>query len=184
MPGRGKLIAFLGAALLYLLLPFFFITAAHNADMHYAATLSATNRNAGKKVEIDRGVYDKASQTIRSYPPTPFTLNNPPEVEGKTLSIRGLFDQDNRITVTAYHEHKQHRDYASYGGLLWILLLWGASLVQLRKKEAMETGITQTGYTLILRFMVNFSAEASVIDLDSSMIPGRELKISAHSETR
>ncbi len=128
-PDKKKAICLFLTLICYLTGPFFFAKAAYNADVHYSKTINERSERTGKTIEIDRGVYNKETQTIIPYTNEAFSLNNPPAVKTGTLSLRGTFDQKNKITITEYHVHKSHRDYASYAGLFLILLLWLHSLI-------------------------------------------------------
>jgi hypothetical protein len=128
-PDKKKAICLILTLICYLTAPFFFANAAYNGDVHYSKTIHEKLDQAGKIIEIDRGNYTKETQTITAYTNETISLNNPPAVKTGTLSIRGTFDQKNKITITEYHEHKSHRDYASYAGLFLILLLWLHSLI-------------------------------------------------------
>ena len=132
-PGKKGLTGTISMALLYMILPLFFIKPGFEADLHYAKTITEKGNKSGQRVEIDRGLYDSTAQTISSFAKDAIPVTNPPPVQGKTLSIQGIYDEHNRITITAVHEHQAHRDYASYAGLLWILLTWGVSLRQQQK---------------------------------------------------
>lgn len=133
-PNTKKTIGLAFALIFYITSPFFFIEAAYNADVHYSRTILNKWEQAGKTVEIDRGNYTQQTQSIDSYAAKALPLNNPPAVKTGIVSIRGIFDQKNRITVTEYHEHKSHRDYASYAGLFLVLLLWSHSIIRMIKK--------------------------------------------------
>lgn len=128
-PDKKKAITLTLALICYLTTPFFFAKAAYNGDVHYSKTIHERSERAGKAIEIDRGIYNKATQTITPFTNKALSLNNPPVVQSGILSIRGTFDQENTITVTDYHVHKNHRDHASYAGLFLILLLWTHSLI-------------------------------------------------------
>ncbi len=134
-PGKVKTTGLAFALLFYTLTPVLFIDAAYNGDVHYSRTILDKPEQTGKTVEIDRGRYKQHSKTIATYADNALSINNPPAVEGTSLSIKGIFDQKNSITITEYHEHKNHRDYASYAGLMYILLLWLYSIIRMRKKR-------------------------------------------------
>lgn len=136
-PNTNKTICLAFTLIFYITSPFFFIEAAYNADVHYSKTIRNKWEQVGKTVEIDRGNYKQQTQSIDSYAAKALPLNNPPAVETGIVSIRGIFNQNNRITVTEYHEHKSHRDYASYAGLFLVLLLWSHSIIRMIK-EARE----------------------------------------------
>ncbi len=118
------------ALVCYTISPFLFTKAAYNADVHYSKTIHASQEQGEKAIEIDRGNYNKETKTITVYTNNAFPLNNPPAVQTGTLSIRGTFDRKSNITITEYHEHKSHRDYASYAGLFLVLLLWLHSIIR------------------------------------------------------
>lgn len=134
-PDKTKTICLTLALMCYFTSPFLFIKAAHNADVHYSKTLLDKWEQTGKTIEIDRGSYNSKTKTIAPYTNNAIPLNNPPAVKTGTLSIRGTFDHKSNITIIEYHEHKKHRDYASYMGLLLILLLWLHSII--RKKSTL-----------------------------------------------
>ncbi len=130
-PNKAKTICLTITVLLYVTGPLLFITAAYNADMHYSKTILNKWEQSGKRIEIDRGSYNKLAKTIATYADNALSINNPPTVKSGALSIKGVFDKKNTITITEYHEHKCYRDYASYVGLFLILLLWLHSIVRL-----------------------------------------------------
>ena len=132
-PNRKTLIAALSMVSIYMLLPLFFIKTGYEADLHYAKTITEPGNKSGQRVEIDRGVYDTTAQTISNFAARAIPVTNPPPVQGNPLSIQGVYDEHNRITITRFHEHRGYRDYGSYAGLLFILLLWGAPFWQLPK---------------------------------------------------
>lgn len=132
-PDSKGLLGATGMLLIYLILPLFFIKPGYEADLHYAKTISGTGNKTGLWVEIDRGVYNHATQTISSFAASAIPVTNPPPVEGKTLSIQGIYDENNTIVISNFHEHRGFRDYGSYAGLLWILTLWGTSFWQRQK---------------------------------------------------
>lgn len=132
-PDKTKATCLTLALICYFTGPFLFIKAAYDADVHYGKTIQDKWEQTGKAIEVDRGSYNKETKTITVYTNNTFSLNNPPAVKTGALSIRGTFDQDNNITITEYHEHKSHRDYASYAGLFLVLLLWLHSII--RKKD-------------------------------------------------
>jgi hypothetical protein len=132
-PNKIKATGLAFTLLFYILAPVFFIDAAYNADVHYSRTIVDKARQTGKTVEIDRGRYGQHTKTIATYADSALSINNPPAISGKLLSVKGVFDQKNSITITEYHEHKSHRDYASYAGLGYILLLWLYSIIRMQK---------------------------------------------------
>lgn len=134
-PNSIKTITIICALVCYIMAPFFFIHTAYDADMHYSKTILNKEERTGKTVEIDRGEYNRQQQTIASYADKALHLNNPPATESQTLSLRGVFTENNNITITNYHEHKKHRDYASYAGLFFTLILWLRGIMQMQKNR-------------------------------------------------
>jgi hypothetical protein len=135
-PDTIKTICLVFTLVFYITGPFLFIEAAYNADVHYSKTLFNKGEQTGKSVEIDRGNYEQQPQTIDTYAAKALPLNNPPPVQSGIVSIKGIFDKKGHITVTKYHEHKSHRDYASYAGLFLVLLLWSQSIIRMIKKTS------------------------------------------------
>lgn len=133
-PNRIKAVFLAVFAIGYFTIPLLFIKDAYNADVHYSKTILNKSEQLGKPVEIDRGNYNSITKTIGNYADSALPLNNPPKIDSGSLSIKGIFDQKNRITVTEFHEHKGFRDYASYAGLLSILLIWLHSIIRLRTR--------------------------------------------------
>jgi hypothetical protein len=131
-PDTIKVTCLAFALIFYTLGPVFFIDAAYNADIHFSRTIINKPQQAMKCIEIDRGRYNSQTKTIATYADDALSLNNPPEIKGKSLSIKGIFDKKNSITITEYHEHKMYRDYASYAGLFFTLFLWLFSIKQIR----------------------------------------------------
>ncbi len=126
---------------MYMILPVFLIQSAYNADIHYSKTILDVDKQKGKKIELDRGVYNRKTKTIKTYAGPSLVITNPPPTTSTLLSIRGRFTAENSVTLLEYHEHKKYRDYASYLGLLFTLLLWGRSILQ-KKRSAMPISMT------------------------------------------
>ena len=134
-PDKIKVTCLTFALIVYILGPVFFIDAAYNADIHFSRTIIDKSQQATKRIEIDRGRYNIQTKTIATYADDALSLNNPPEIKGTSLSIKGVFDQKNSITITEYHEHTMNRDYASYAGLFFTLFLWLFSIKQIRSNR-------------------------------------------------
>jgi len=134
-PDKIKATCLTFTLIFYAVGPALFLDSAYNANVHYSRTISDKEQQTAKLIEIDRGRYNSQTKTIATYADDALLLNNPPAIEGKSLSIKGVFDHKNSITITKFHEHKNYRDYASYAGLLFTLLLWLFSIRRIRKNR-------------------------------------------------
>jgi hypothetical protein len=123
-PGGVKTLLLITFTIGYLTVPFLLVRDAYNADVHFSKTIVNKQDQAGKPVEIDRGRYNSTTQTIRNYANRALPINNPPKVDSGSLSIKGIFDRKNSITITEFHGHNGYRNYPSYAGLFFILLIW------------------------------------------------------------
>jgi len=133
-PGGAKTLLLIIFTIGYLTIPFLLIRDAYNADVHFSKTIVNKQEQTGKPVEIDRGRYNSITKTIGNYADRALPVNNPPEVDSGSLSIKGVFDRKNSITITEFHEHKGYRDYPSYAGLFFVLLIWLHSILRRRIK--------------------------------------------------
>lgn len=114
----------------YLALPFLLLPAPIEADTHYLGTLQASENRVGHAVAFDREQYlETQNGAVIEYYGGRVAVE-PLEVESPaTVSLRGVFIEENQIRATAYHVHAGGlRNYASYLGLALIAFIWGAAL--------------------------------------------------------
>ncbi len=127
-PDTLKTLCFATCLIVYFFSPAFLINTAYDADIHYSKTLSGTEPRTGKKVELDRARYSAANKSIRCYTGEQLSIANPPLNSPSIITVRAQFLDETTLHLTEYHVHGVNRDYASYIGLLLILLLWTHTL--------------------------------------------------------
>ena len=118
--------------MIYVFLPFLFLSGPENADNHFVKTLRSIETRGGKYIEVDRAEYiiNNKKNMLRTF------ANEEIEVEGikqnnsNNVSIQGIFINNKRIRVSKYHTHYAIlRDIASYVGLFLVLFYWYSSLL-------------------------------------------------------
>lgn len=125
-PGMPRLVGILVLLGGYFLGPLFLLQEPIEADAHSLKTLSESRGRTGRSVEMDRAEYIRDQD---EYFLVQFGKRVRVEKLGipapATVSIRGVFEDNNVIRVTQYHVHADRlRNYPSYLGLGLILATW------------------------------------------------------------
>ncbi len=117
---------------LYLLLPFFLLGGPLASDNHFAATLKKQQRT-GSTIEIDRKPYHAQQSTIGTISGEQLKLTglNLPEHDA-SLSVKGIFIDNNTILISKYHVHSPLRDISSKIGISLLLASWLVALFRKR----------------------------------------------------
>jgi hypothetical protein len=113
--------------LVYFIVPLLLIDGPEEADNHYLKTIRLPENRPGKYVEFDRVRYSNKpngdflqSSTSEGLRVQGLKLCGP-----ATVSVRGVFINENEILVSEYHVHfNWFRDTASYLGLALIIFIW------------------------------------------------------------
>lgn len=116
--------------LLYLLLPFFFISSPLEHNNHYLATLKNSTSRTGQTIAVDRGYFSKKESTITIFTGEKIHLNGSLPENSGVLSIQGSFTSPEMIQVRQYHQHQSPRDSYSIIGLTLVLLFWCLALLK------------------------------------------------------
>jgi hypothetical protein len=114
----------------YFALPVLLLSVPIEADTHYLETLQDSKNRVGHTVAFDRGQYlETQNGAVIEYYGGRVAVE-PLEVESPaTVSLRGVFIEENQIRATAYHVYAGGlRNYASYLGLALIAFIWGVAL--------------------------------------------------------
>jgi hypothetical protein len=113
--------------LLYLIVPVFLIHGPEEADNHYLKTIRLPENRPGQYVEFDRGRYisNPSGAFLQSSTSETFRVQGLKRSRPATVSLRGVFVNENEILVSESHVHSNwFRDTASYLGLALITLMW------------------------------------------------------------
>jgi hypothetical protein len=113
----------------YVLLPFMFFNDSFEADNHYVQTLQSKEQRSGKAIGFDRCRYDKSTATITVFTREKFKLISDQSIADGTISLLGIFTDNNTITASTVHQHAATRDFYSYVGLSILLVLWATALL-------------------------------------------------------
>lgn len=127
--------ALLAVFLFYLMAPFFFFHHSEAANNRYLKTLQESEQRQGKLIEFDRVPYTAQEKSMKTFSHETILLTGQLPKETSLLSIKGKFITINTIDVTDVHIHTLHRDWASYLGLLLILMLWIETLYKQKNKN-------------------------------------------------
>ncbi|MEL6523721.1 MAG: hypothetical protein AAFQ66_22285, partial [Pseudomonadota bacterium] len=136
-PRGFRLAAFGALVAAYMAGPILWLEQAARVDPHYASTLRERDARDGKPIEFDRARTVGSADTVMlaTWPGETFQLAGTPLPSGQIVSIRGRFEGPDVIRVDDVHLHRgRWRDYASYLGLLIVLLWWGRCLIALRHR--------------------------------------------------
>jgi hypothetical protein len=121
-----------GTLVVYFVLPFLLLQAPIEANTHDLKILQASENRVGHTVAFDREQYlETQNGAVIEYfggrvPVEPLKAEAP-----ATVSLRGVFVEENKIRATAHHVHAGGlRNYASYLGLSLIAFIWGVALWQ------------------------------------------------------
>ena len=111
---------------LYALLPLFLMDGPRAADDHFVKTLGDRARRPGRYVEIDRRPYEPGDGggRIRTYAGESLRVDGIDLERPAVVSIRGRFEDEDRVRVEAYHVHTPFRNLASLVGLSLLAMLW------------------------------------------------------------
>lgn len=130
-PSTWRLAGILALLGSYFFGPLFLLQEPIEADAHSLGTLSGTQVRTGRHVEMDRARYVRTQEgTFLRY----YGGKEQVRVEDlgmsspATVSIRGVFADENTVRVTEYHIHAGGlRDYPTYLGLGVISIVWIAA---------------------------------------------------------
>lgn len=132
----------------YFVVPILLLQGPIEANAHYLKTLGGDEERRGSYVEIDRAQYVRTDEgaILRYYGGGDQVRVEEIELESPaTISIRGIFAEDDEIRVIDYHVHAGGlRNYTSYLGLVLILFVWAAALgrraLRAKKKPFLSEG--------------------------------------------
>ncbi|MCS3700168.1 hypothetical protein GGQ20_001477 [Salinibacter ruber] len=123
---------------IYFLGPLFLLQEPIESNAHFLEVLYEKDR-IGRSVEFDRARYveREGEMRIEYYGGADQVSIKRLKIEPpSTVSIRGVFVEDNKVRATEYYVHASGlRDYASYAGLMLIVLVWSAALWDAASKQ-------------------------------------------------
>lgn len=118
--------------LIYVSLPFLFLSGPEDADNHFVKTLRSVETREGKYIEVDRAKYitKNKKNMLRTYAKEEIEVEGINQNNSNNVSIKGTFIHNKLIRVSNYHTHHDiFRDIASYAGLLLVLFYWFCSIL-------------------------------------------------------
>ena len=121
--------------LAYTFAPLPFLVGAERSDLHFADTLRQTEERAGRLIEVDRRniEIDGTGVQLMHWTGEELFLHGALPDKTGVYSIRGTFVSPEVIEVREIYRHQAElRDYASYVGLLLVLLVWVRALLERR----------------------------------------------------
>lgn len=113
--------------LIYVFLPFLFLSGPEDADNHFVKTLRSVETRRGKYIEVDRARYviNNKKSMLRTYAKEEIEVEGIKQNNSNNVSIQGTFIHSKLIRVSNYHTHYVFfRDIASYAGLFLVLFYW------------------------------------------------------------
>jgi hypothetical protein len=113
--------------LIYVILPFLFLSAVEDADNHFVKTLRNIESREGKYIEVDRAGYitENEKNKIRTFAGEKIEIEGIEQSDTNFVSVQGTFILDDQIRVSNYHTHYIiFRDFASYAGLFLVAVYW------------------------------------------------------------
>lgn len=135
LTGKRRKIYF--AALLlaaYFAVPLLFLSAPHQADNYFIATLRNREERAGKYLELDRARYRADDATIEIFTGERLRATGNKPLEDGIVSIRGYFSDSTTLHISALHVHSPMRDIYSKIALAGVASLWLAALLAKKVK--------------------------------------------------
>jgi hypothetical protein len=138
-PSGSRLGGIVVLAGIYFLGPLFLLQEPIESNAHFLEVLHEEEDRIGRSVEFDRARYveREGGMRIEYYGGADQVSIKRLKIESlSTVSIRGVFVEDNKVRATEYHVHASGlRDYASYAGLMLIVLVWSAALWDAASKQ-------------------------------------------------
>lgn len=129
---RKRLIPAILLGTLYFLTPPLFFRGPLSADNHFAATIVDRTHRSGRKVSFDRAHYDPVTRTLRIFSGERLKITGLPVQESGTVSIQGIFTDQNTVRVLKWHLHSPLRSISTMIGLGSIFLVWMVALLKKR----------------------------------------------------
>jgi len=135
VPGWSRFALIIVFLLAYACAPLPFLAVAERSNLHFANTLRQTEERVGRPIEVDRRniEIDEAGVRLMHWTGENFFLHGTIPDDSDVYSVKGKFILPEAIEVTELHRHQAGlRDYASYVGLLLVMLVWVRALFQRR----------------------------------------------------
>lgn len=132
MPGSFRLFGMIVLLGGYFCGPVFLLQEPIESNAHFLEVLHEEEDRIGRSVEFDRARYVEREDgtRIEYYGGADQVAIEQLKIEfPSTVSIRGVFVEDNKVRATEHYVHASGlRDYASYAGLMLIVLVWSVSV--------------------------------------------------------
>jgi hypothetical protein len=132
---------FAATFIVYMIIPLFILNQPFEANNHFVKTLENVKERPGKYFEVDRRAYkyENGMGVLNTLAGEDIKLTNIDLKKNETISLKAKFIDEHTAQVIEYHVHSSLRDWASYLGLLFVLIFWVTN-IYINRKDILQSG--------------------------------------------